>query len=168
MKRALGRPRRRWGILLKYILFTEWEGVDWTHPVQNRVQWQAFVSTVTNLRVSQKAGHFLNSWAATVCLIEFGICVVILSIRLQYVTLQTVIYPHVGLLNHLINKYWCYLNTKTSFTPTKEYELSFPILNFLPFLNLWIKELVERMFKNRCYPQRNMRINYKDPMVNAV
>jgi len=29
-----------------------WEGVDWIHLAQDRVQWRASVKTVMNLRVS--------------------------------------------------------------------------------------------------------------------
>jgi len=36
-----------------------WEGVDWIHLAHDRNQWGASVNTVMNLRVLQKAGHFL-------------------------------------------------------------------------------------------------------------
>jgi hypothetical protein len=51
-KRLLGRPRRRWEDNIKmdlreigiYV-------VNWIQLAQDRVQWRAFVSMVTNLRV---------------------------------------------------------------------------------------------------------------------
>jgi hypothetical protein len=52
-KRPLGRPRRRWEDNIKIDL-TE-IGIDranWIRLAQDRVQWRAFVNTVTNLRVS--------------------------------------------------------------------------------------------------------------------
>jgi len=39
----------------------EWELVDRIKLAQDRDQWQAVVSTVTNLRVPEKAGNFLIS-----------------------------------------------------------------------------------------------------------
>jgi hypothetical protein len=51
-KRPLGRPRRRWegnsNMDLKKIGI---DGANWIHLAQDRVQWQAFVNTVMNLRV---------------------------------------------------------------------------------------------------------------------
>jgi hypothetical protein len=52
-KRPLGRPRRRWEDNIKLDLREI--GIDeanWIWLAQNRVQWQAFVNTVMNLRVS--------------------------------------------------------------------------------------------------------------------
>jgi hypothetical protein len=52
-KRPLGRPRRRWKDKIKTDLGEM--GIDeanWIRLAQDRVQWRAFVSTVTNLRVS--------------------------------------------------------------------------------------------------------------------
>jgi hypothetical protein len=34
--------------------------VDWMHVTQDRDKWRAVVNTVTNLRVVQKAGEFLD------------------------------------------------------------------------------------------------------------
>jgi hypothetical protein len=51
-KRPLGRPRRRWEYNIKMDLREI--GIDdsnWIQLVQDRVQWRAFVNTVTNLRV---------------------------------------------------------------------------------------------------------------------
>jgi hypothetical protein len=49
-KRPLGRPKSRWKdniqMDLKDII---WEDVDWSHLAQNRVHWQAVVSTVMNV-----------------------------------------------------------------------------------------------------------------------
>jgi hypothetical protein len=51
-KRPLGRPRHRWEDNIKLDL---WEigidGANWIQLAQDRVQWQAFVSTVIDLRV---------------------------------------------------------------------------------------------------------------------
>jgi hypothetical protein len=38
----------------------EWEGVDWMHLAQDRVQWRAVVNTITNLWVQEKVGEFLD------------------------------------------------------------------------------------------------------------
>jgi hypothetical protein len=38
------------------------EVVDWTHPAQDKGQWQALVYTIINLRVPQNAWNFLTSW----------------------------------------------------------------------------------------------------------
>jgi hypothetical protein len=51
-KRPLRRPRRRWEDNIKTD-FRE-TGIDWANWIrlaQDRVQWQAFVNTVMNLRV---------------------------------------------------------------------------------------------------------------------
>jgi hypothetical protein len=40
------------------------EGVEWIHRAEVREQWQAFVNTVMNLQVSQKAEDFWTSVAA--------------------------------------------------------------------------------------------------------
>jgi hypothetical protein len=37
-KRPLGRPRRRWWIILKWILKIEWGGMDWIDVAQDRDQ----------------------------------------------------------------------------------------------------------------------------------
>jgi hypothetical protein len=56
-KRPLGRPGRRWGIILKWTLERErerergWDSMDWIHLVQHRDQWRALVNTVMNLQV---------------------------------------------------------------------------------------------------------------------
>jgi hypothetical protein len=51
-KRPLGRPRRRWEDNIKMDLREiEIDGAYWIRLPQDRVQWQAFVSTVMNLRV---------------------------------------------------------------------------------------------------------------------
>jgi len=40
---------------------TGWGHADWIHLTQGRDQWRALVNTVMNLRISQKAYHFLTS-----------------------------------------------------------------------------------------------------------
>jgi hypothetical protein len=51
-KRPLGRPRHRWEDNIKMdhreIVI---DGANWIRLAQDRVQWRAFVNTVTNLRV---------------------------------------------------------------------------------------------------------------------
>jgi hypothetical protein len=50
-KRPLGRPRRRWGDNFKMDLGeTGIDGANWILLAQDRVQCQAFVNTVMNLR----------------------------------------------------------------------------------------------------------------------
>jgi hypothetical protein len=56
-KRPLGRPRRRWeDNIRKYLREIGWEGVEWMHLDQDRIQWWDFVKTVRNLRVTQRGG----------------------------------------------------------------------------------------------------------------
>jgi hypothetical protein len=49
-KRPLGRPRHRWedNTFLREIGI---DGANWIQLAQDRVQWRAFVKTVTNFRV---------------------------------------------------------------------------------------------------------------------
>ena len=49
VKRSLGRTRRRWGIILKWI-FKKWDGKLWAGFVWLRIQ--ALVSAVINFRVT--------------------------------------------------------------------------------------------------------------------
>jgi hypothetical protein len=52
-KRPLGRPRSRWEDNIKlYLREAGIDGANWIRLAQDRVQWQAFVSTIVNLRVS--------------------------------------------------------------------------------------------------------------------
>jgi hypothetical protein len=51
-KKLLGRPRRRWEDNIKMDLREIGnDGANWIQLAQDRVQWQAFVNTVMNLRV---------------------------------------------------------------------------------------------------------------------
>ena len=50
--KPLGRPRRRWGVMLKLTLKEEQEGVDWTDVAQDRDKRRDVVITVMNRRVS--------------------------------------------------------------------------------------------------------------------
>jgi hypothetical protein len=51
-KRPLGRPRGRWECNIKMNLREIGiDGANWIRLAQDRVQWQAFVNTVMNLRV---------------------------------------------------------------------------------------------------------------------
>jgi hypothetical protein len=52
-RRPLGRPRRRWWIILKWI-FKKWDGggMDWIDMAQDRDRWRALVNAVLNLQVS--------------------------------------------------------------------------------------------------------------------
>jgi hypothetical protein len=61
-KKLLGRHRRSWEDNIKMEL-TEIgiDGANWIRLAQDRVQWQAFVSTVMNLQVPlKKRGIFCN------------------------------------------------------------------------------------------------------------
>jgi len=51
-KRPFGRPRRRWSIILRWML-SKWDvgGMDWTDPTQNRERCRALVNAVMNFRV---------------------------------------------------------------------------------------------------------------------
>jgi hypothetical protein len=51
-KRPLERPRRMWEDNIKMDLReTGIDGANWIRLAQDRIQWQAFVNTVMNLRV---------------------------------------------------------------------------------------------------------------------
>jgi hypothetical protein len=60
-KRPPRRHTRRWVLNIGMDLKIGWKGVEWIQLTQDRDQWQAFVSTVTNLRVTEMAGYFLTS-----------------------------------------------------------------------------------------------------------
>jgi hypothetical protein len=58
-KRPLGKPRSRWENNIKMdVIETECEDVDWIYRDRNK-EWWNLVNAVINLRVPQKARHFL-------------------------------------------------------------------------------------------------------------
>jgi len=48
---TLGRPRRRWAIILKWILKTSDGGMDWIDLARDGDRWRALANAVTNLRI---------------------------------------------------------------------------------------------------------------------
>jgi hypothetical protein len=50
-RRPLGRPIRRWGIIIMNHREIGWGGMDWIDLAQDRDQWRALVNTVMNLWV---------------------------------------------------------------------------------------------------------------------
>ena len=50
-ERPLGRPRRRWGIILRWIFMKLDGGTDWIDLAQDRDSWSARVYAVMDLRV---------------------------------------------------------------------------------------------------------------------
>jgi hypothetical protein len=51
-KRPLGRPRRRWEDYINmYLREIGINGANWIRLAQDKIQWQAFVGTIMNLRV---------------------------------------------------------------------------------------------------------------------
>jgi hypothetical protein len=60
-KRPLRRPRRRWEDNIKMDLREIGiDGSNWIRLAQDRVQWPAFVNTVTNLRVPIESRIFFD------------------------------------------------------------------------------------------------------------
>jgi hypothetical protein len=52
VKRALGRPRRRWEDKIRMDLREiSWECVEWIQLAQDRDRWRALANAVMNLRV---------------------------------------------------------------------------------------------------------------------
>jgi hypothetical protein len=61
-KRPLARPRRLWVDTIKMGLREiGWGGMNWILLAQDRGQWRALVSTVTNILFPLNAGKFFSS-----------------------------------------------------------------------------------------------------------
>ena len=61
-KRPVGRPRRRWEDNIKMDLqVVGYGGMERMELAQNRDRWRTLVTVVTNIRVPENAGNFLNS-----------------------------------------------------------------------------------------------------------
>ena len=49
-KRQLGRLKRLWGIILKWIVKTSYGDVDWINVARDKAQRQGLVSVITEVR----------------------------------------------------------------------------------------------------------------------
>jgi len=56
----LGRPRRRWRVILKWIIKKLDGGMDWTYLAQNRDRWEALVNAAKKPSGPIKRGKFLD------------------------------------------------------------------------------------------------------------
>jgi hypothetical protein len=70
-KRPLGRPRRGWEDNIKMDLREiRIDGTNWIRLAQDRVQWRAFVNTVTTFGFHKKAGFFLTALQIMSCTMQ--------------------------------------------------------------------------------------------------
>ena len=59
-KRPLGRPKRRWGIILKWVV-RKWDAdMEWIDLTQDEGRWWVAANALVNLWFPKNAGYFFT------------------------------------------------------------------------------------------------------------